>query len=270
MTAAKAPSVSVAEQDALRRQIDAVKAADPDGLKDLEAAMTASKALPEGSLANVVKKLRSSPATVAAVDPCGRRGLAGSARECFDTFSAGAHGPGLVVVPNGRKAFAMTRTEITVADLDQYCRATRTCAITRGQPLSQPARSIPVAFAQRYAAWLSQISGYTYRLPSEEEWLLAAHAGSDWDSKDANCGTSSSGLGRFVRGDEYSSKGVTNPWGLVDMTGSVWEWTTKGSGLVAHGGSYRSGPDACSVASVRASDGSAERDIGFRLVRDIK
>jgi len=270
MTAAKAPSVSVAEQDALRRQVDAVKAADPDGLKDLEAAMTASKALPEGSLANVVKKLRSSPATVAAVDPCGRRGLAGSARECFDTFSAGAHGPGLVVVPNGRKAFAMTRTEITVADLDQYCRATRTCAITRGQPLSQPARSIPVAFAQRYAAWLSQISGYTYRLPSEEEWLLAAHAGSDWDSKDANCGTSSSGLGRFVRGDEYSSKGVTNPWGLVDMTGSVWEWTTKGSGLVAHGGSYRSGPDACSVASVRASDGSAERDIGFRLVRDIK
>jgi len=270
MTAAKGPSVSAAEQDALRKQVDAMKAADPDGLKDLEAAMKASKALPEGSLANVVNRLRSTPAVPTRVDPCARRGLAGSARECFDTFSAGAHGPALVVIPHGRKPFAMTRTEITVADLDQYCRATRTCAITRGQIPTQPARSIPIAFARRYATWLSQVSGYSYRLPTDEEWLLAAHAGSDWDSKDATCGSASTGFGRFVRGDEWSSKGVTNPWGLVDMVGGIWEWTTTGASLAVRGGSYRSGPDACSVTSTRASDGSAERDVGFRLVRDVE
>jgi non-specific serine/threonine protein kinase len=174
------------------------------------------------------------------------------------------------VVARGRKPFAMTRTEITVADLDQYCRATRTCAITRGQVPSQPARSIPVAFARRYAAWLSQVSGYNYRLPTDEEWLLAARAGTNWDSKDATCGTASTSLGRFVRGDDWSSKGVTNPWGLVDMVGGIWEWTTKGPELAVRGGSYRSGPDACSVASTHASDGSAERDVGFRLVRDIE
>jgi non-specific serine/threonine protein kinase len=269
MTAARAPTVSVADQDALRKQVDAVKAADPEGLKDLEAAMKTAKALPEGSLANVVSRLRSAPVAPTRVDACARRGLAGSARECFDTFSAGAHGPALVVVPHGRKPFAMTRTEITVADLDQFCRATRTCAITRGQVPTQPARSISIEFARRYAAWLSQVSGYTYRLPTDEEWLLAARAGADWDSKAATCGTATTGLGRFVRGDDWSSKGVTNPWGLVDMVGGIWEWTTKGAGLAVRGGSYRSGPDACSVASTRESDGSAERDVGFRLVRDI-
>jgi non-specific serine/threonine protein kinase len=269
MTAARAPTVSVADQDALRKQVDAVKAADPEGLKDLEAAMKTAKALPEGSLANVVNRLRSAPVAATRVDACARRGLAGSARECFDTFSAGAHGPALVVVPHGRKPFAMTRTEITVADLDQFCRATRTCAITRGQVPTQPARSISVEFARRYAAWLSQVSGYTYRLPTDEEWLLAARAGADWDSKAATCGTATTGLGRFVRGDDWSSKGVTNPWGLVDMVGGIWEWTTKGAGLAVRGGSYRSGPDACSVTSTRESDGSAERDVGFRLVRDV-
>ncbi|PTR34015.1 non-specific serine/threonine protein kinase [Luteibacter sp. OK325] len=270
MTAAKGPAVSVADQEALRKQLDAVKATDPDGLKELEAAMRSSKALPEGSLANVVSRLRSTPVAAPRVDPCARRGLAGSSRECFDTFSAGAHGPALVVIPHGRKPFAMTRTEITVADLDQYCRATRTCAITRGQVPTQPARSIPVAFARRYAAWLSQVSSYSYRLPTDDEWMLAARAGSDWDSKDATCGTASTGLGRFVRGDEWSSKSVTNPWGLVDMVGGIWEWTTKGADLAVRGGSYRSGPDACSVTSMHASDGSAERDVGFRLVRDIE
>jgi non-specific serine/threonine protein kinase len=269
MTAARAPTVSVADQDALRKQVDAVKAADPEGLKDLEAAMKTAKALPEGSLANVVNRLRSAPVAATRVDACARRGLAGSARECFDTFSAGAHGPALVVVPHGRKPFAMTRTEITVADLDQFCRATRTCAVTRGQVPTQPARSISIEFARRYAAWLSQVSGYTYRLPTDEEWLLAARAGADWDSKAATCGTATTGLGRFVRGDDWSSKGVTNPWGLVDMVGGIWEWTTKGAGLAVRGGSYRSGPDACSVTSTRESDGSAERDVGFRLVRDI-
>ena len=44
----------------------------------------------------------------------------------------------------------------------------------------------------------------------------------------------------------------------------------NGAGLAVRGGSYRSGPDACSVTSTRASDGSAERDVGFRLVRDIE
>lgn len=271
MTAAKAPMVAPADQDDLRKRIDAVKESDPDGLKDMEAAMVASKALPEGSLDAVVKKLRSTPAVAATPpDPCARRGLAGTSRECFDTFAVGSYGPAMVVIPHGRKPFAMMRTEVTIGNLDQFCRATRTCAVSRGVGATEPARSIPVAFAQRYAAWLSQVSGHTYRLPTDEEWLLAAHANVGWDSKEGNCGASSSSLGRLMKAPDFSDKGATNPWGLVDMTGSVWEWVTKGSGLAVRGGSYRSGGDACSVDTVQVSDGSAERDVGFRLVREIR
>ena len=270
MTAAKAPTVAQADQEALRHRLDAVKSSDPDGLKDLEAAMAASRALPEGSLNNVLKKLRAVPAVAVRADPCARRGLAGSGRECFDTFSARAHGPALVVLPADPKPLAMTRTEITVADLDQYCRSTRACVMARGLASDEPARSITVALAQRYATWLSQVSGHVYRLPSEDEWLYAARANSAWDSKTNNCGPATTSLGRLFHKDAWSSKGMANPWGLVDMTGSVWEWTTKKGGLVAHGGSYRSGPDQCSVSSVRASNGSAERDVGFRLVRELK
>lgn len=268
MNAAKSPSVTGAEQEALSKRLDAVRSADPAGLKDMEAAMVASKALPDGSLENVVRKLHAAP--VAPPDPCAARGLAGSGRECFDTFSAGAHGPALVVVPRGRRPFAMTRTEIHIAELDQFCRATRTCAIKSGNAPTDPARSIDATFARRYAAWLSQVSGHTYRLPTEDEWLLAAHADAKWDAKEGNCGTSSSGLGRLMRSDELTSKGIVNPWGLIDMTGSVWEWTTKGAALIVHGGSFRSGPEMCSVESARPSNGSPERDIGFRLVREIK
>ncbi|WP_426285249.1 protein kinase domain-containing protein [Luteibacter sp. E-22] len=270
MTAAKAATVSPADQDDLRRRLAAVKEGDPDGLKDLEAAMVASKALPEGSLEAVVKKLHSAPVVVTPPDPCARRGLAGTARECFDTFAVGAYGPAMVVVPFGRKPFAMTRTEITVGNLDQFCRATRTCAISRGIAAAEPARSIPLAFAQRYAAWLSQVSGHTYRLPTDEEWSFAAHANAGWDSKEGNCGAPSSGIGRLLKAPDFSTKGIANPWGLVDMTGGVWEWVTKGGAFATRGGSYRSGPDACSVDTVRPSDGSAERDVGFRLVREIR
>lgn len=268
MTAAKASSVTEPDQEALSKRLDALRTADPEGLKDMEAAMVASKALPEGSLENVVRKLHAAP--VAPPDPCAARGLAGSGRECFDTFSAGAHGPALVVLPRGKHPFAMTRTEIHIAELDQFCRATRTCAIKPGNAPSDPARSIDVGFARRYAAWLSQVSGRVYRLPTEEEWLLAAHAGAGWDAKEGNCGSNSSGLGRLMRNDELTSKGIANPWGLIDMTGSVWEWTTKGAALVVHGGSYRSGPELCSVDSARPSNGSPDREVGFRLVREVK
>ncbi|UPG84786.1 bifunctional serine/threonine-protein kinase/formylglycine-generating enzyme family protein [Luteibacter aegosomatis] len=272
MTAAKAPQVAAADQDDLRKRIEAVKAQDPDGLKHMEEAMVASKGLPEGSLENVVKKLRSTPAApTPKADACARRGLAGTARECFDTFAVGSYGPAMVVIPHGRKPFAMTRTTITVGNLDQFCKATRTCAVSKGFNASDPARSIPVDFARRYAAWLTQSSGYTYRLPTDEEWLLAARAGTDWDGKHDNCGDASSALGRLLRSPNLGDNpATTNPWGLVGLTGGVWEWVTRGGSLAMRGGSYRSGPDACSVTTVKATDGSPDRDVGFRLVREIR
>lgn len=275
MNAAKAPSVTSAEQDDLSKRLQAARQDDAAGMKDMEAAMVASKGLPEGTLDNVLKKLRATatagPVAGTPRDPCARKGLAGTTRECFDTFAVGAYGPAMVVIPNGRKPFAMMRTEATVANLDQFCRATRTCAINRGQNANDPARSIPVDFARRYAAWLTQISGHVYRLPTEQEWLTAARGGANWAGDGDACGEASSALGRLIHSPELGpATGKANPWGLVGVTGGVWEWVTRGSALAVRGGSFRSGPAQCSVDATRASDGTADRDVGFRLVREIR
>ena len=83
---------------------------------------------------------------------------------------------------------------------------------------------------QDFTAWLSKITGRSYRLLSEAEWEYAARAGSTtgywWGSKlkkkYANCrkcGTEWSGrmsapVGSFK----------PNPWGIYDMHANIWEW----------------------------------------------
>ena len=116
-----------------------------------------------------------------------------------------------------------------------------------------------------------------FRLPTEEEWEHACRAGSTGDYCRLADGTEimKKSLGRVAWFDENSG-GTTHPvgrkepnaWGLYDMYGNVWEWTSTavGEDRVFRGGSWDSSARSCE-SSTRAggSPGYRDSDLGFRL-----
>lgn len=129
-----------------------------------------------------------------------------------------------------------------------------------------PVVNITIDDAEAYCDWLTaKDPQHSYRLPTEEEWVLAAgHMPKDVAM---NSGHAERGLTAV---DAYSqSKGAC---GGIDFWGNSWEWTssTDKNGLhIIKGGSWDSKRDDCrSEKSDDARDGSqGYANVGFRIVR---
>ena len=130
--------------------------------------------------------------------------------------------------------------------------------------------------ARAYAAWLSEITGYTWRLPSEEEWEKAAR-GSDgrrfpWGETFDPALANTQDRGPFDTQPVGSYPEGASPDGMLDAAGQVYEWTATLSGnnrAIVKGGSWDdSGCGVCRPAA-RHSRPIALKHIliGFRLVR---
>ena len=133
------------------------------------------------------------------------------------------------------RSFAMSRFEITF-DEYQACVDFGACEKTPDDHEwgmgERPVINISFSETNDYVRYLRAQTGKPYRLPTEAEWEYAARAGTDtpfWWGDDAggefaNCrhcgsewdGKSSAPVGRFA----------ANPFGLFDMNGNVWEWTS--------------------------------------------
>lgn len=131
-----------------------------------------------------------------------------------------------------------------------------------------PAVNIPIAQAAAYCDWLTaQDASHTYRLPTDEEWILAAgHMPKDVSM---NSGYVESGLTAV---DAYSQ--TTGACGGIDFWGNCWEWTSSvdANGLyIIKGGSWDSDRDDCrSEKSDVVRDGSqGYANVGFRVIRTI-
>jgi len=191
---------------------------------------------------------------------------------CYEMVADRARGPIMVVVPAGgkfSKPFAIGKYEVTVGDYNVYCKLSGQCSGISGKASNVPVTGITVADAQAYAKWLSERTGKIYRLPTVEEWIYAAKADGKKAKKDYNC--------RVVQGDQIlkgqsimaANSGSANGWGLYNYIGNVQEWATKGSAVVAMGGSYSDNFGTCSVDLEKPSDGKADQYTGFRLIEEI-
>ena len=197
------------------------------------------------------------------------RGGAVQAR-CADLVSGGTErGPVLVVVPGvgGGAPFAIGRGELPIADWNTYCRVTTRCEQITGARedfAAYPVTNVPVAAVEQYAAWLTQETRVTYRLPTREEWVHVASA-SRSATVDFNCVTNT-GRGGAVR---QASSGSGNDWGVLNYVGNVREWVKIGGGYEARGGDYLVRLDQCNADRADASTGEPDERTGFRLVREM-
>ena len=129
-----------------------------------------------------------------------------------------------------------------------------------------PVVNITIAEAAAYCDWLTAKDGtHTYRLPTDEEWVLAAgHMPKDVVM---NAGRVESGLTAV---DAYSQ--TTGACGGIDFWGNCWEWTssTDASGsYIIKGGSWDSSRDDCrsEKSDVVRNGTQGYANVGFRVVR---
>ncbi len=129
-----------------------------------------------------------------------------------------------------------------------------------------PAVNISITDAAAYCQWLSDHdSKHEYRLPSEDEWILAAgHM-----PKDVSMNSDHIEKG-LTAVDAYAQ--TTGACGGIDFWGNCWEWTTTlnaAGEYIVKGGSWDSSRDACrSEYSDDARNGAnGYANVGFRVVR---
>ena len=191
---------------------------------------------------------------------------------CFDMIHAAARGPLMVVAPGGEgfeRPFAISKYEISISDWGKYCILSGTCeAIKDQERRNEPITGISLQRAREYAAWLSERTGKTYRLPTRAEWEYAAAANGKQPSRDFNCQVSAGG--KLIKGTGTVSvrSGNSNGWGVKNYIGNVQEWVVDDGSTLAKGGAFTDAHAKCQISLERPHSGAPDEITGLRLLRE--
>jgi len=134
------------------------------------------------------------------------------------------------------QSFLMDKTEVTNVEYADFVRETNHTPPAHwagpkppfGQEL-WPVVNVSVDDVNTFAGWRSKRDGIGYRLPTEEEWEYAARNGEnsdlypwgkDWEAKLAV-------IKEATPSQVGSRPAGKNRWGVVDLIGNVWEWTSS-------------------------------------------
>ncbi|KAB7764921.1 SUMF1/EgtB/PvdO family nonheme iron enzyme [Xanthomonas maliensis] len=244
-----------------------------------------------------------------------------------DGLKSGGRGPQMIVVPHGAfrmgaadsergasdnerpahyvrfaRGFALSITEVTVAEFRQFVEATgaRPRATRRGHSVvydersgnfirrsgvdwqsdyngaraapNSPVMHVSIRDAEAYAAWLSEQTGRHYHLPSEAEFEYALRAGTSGRYPWGNAGTPPIDAGNYTGGNDVSRSGRHWNNGFVGYGDGFWGPAPVGSfranpwGLHDMGGNLSEWVADCWHASYRRApaDGAAWFNPGCR------
>jgi formylglycine-generating enzyme required for sulfatase activity len=125
--------------------------------------------------------------------------------------------------------FAIGVFPVTFDQYDEFVRAEsrRRPDDETGERGRRPVFNVSWNEAMEYIAWLSEMTGKEYGLPTEAEWEYAARAGEldSSGSRGERDDTSSVHFANKQAGPVAIGQLPANPWGLRDCLGNVWEWT---------------------------------------------
>src|ERR1044071_2417065 len=137
------------------------------------------------------------------------------------------------------KPFAIDKTEVTNAEYAEFVRENKhqpPSHWANGQPVAGtemlPVVNVSYEDAVEFAKWRSKHDGKTYRLPTEEEWEYAARGG-DQSNLYPWGNTWVEGYAGVMDPRVLVPKPVGSypqdktRWGVLDMEGNVYEWTSS-------------------------------------------
>jgi formylglycine-generating enzyme required for sulfatase activity len=140
------------------------------------------------------------------------------------------------------KPFKMDKTEITNAEYFAFVSETSYHPVpahwVNDKPVlgteRMPVRFVNIADVDAFIEWRSKRDGVTYRLPTEAEWEFAARNGGKnnlypWgDSFQAKCAVTDK---ENTEPEPVGSMSCPDEWGVVDLIGNVYEWTSSKAAL---------------------------------------